>query len=381
MPVRSRLNISARDEAEEHAPEHGALPAVAVKRTVARSRAILVPLLACAALTLGGCGQSPAPSQRGRAVSGEASGGNGGSAGSSDGVPGGVGGAGAAPGSGGSGPSLVFDGGLEPGSSGGQVGNGMPEICDGIDNDENGIIDDVDVGGDGVCDCLNIATIGQIGPWSSGGNIFATWLNERSPQGAVALDDQVLTPELLEPFQIVVALHVGTGTVTNGNLTAAAHHPFSAEESAAFKAWVEAGGGVMTTIGYMGDEVAEVVNINLLLNPIGMGYSTTAVDVSGFVQTWEPHPVSEGVRNIQAQNGVAPDGSGTVIATAPSGAPALEVAEIGQGRAVVWGDEWITYDSEWQDVDDQQVELFWLNILKWLSPPNECQVAIPPTVY
>jgi hypothetical protein len=59
---------------------------------------------------------------------------------------------------------------------------------------------------------------------------------------------------------------------------------------------------------------------------------------------------------------------------------ALQVAEPGDGRVVVWGDEWITYDSEWADVKGQQVELFWLNILKWLSPPKTCQVPIPPGV-
>jgi hypothetical protein len=45
---------------------------------------------------------------------------------------------------------------------------------------------------------------------------------------------------------------------------------------------------------------------------------------------------------------------------------------------VVWDDEWLTYDSEWTDLEDQQVELFWLNILSWLSPPEACQVPIPP---
>ena len=59
---------------------------------------------------------------------------------------------------------------------------------------------------------------------------------------------------------------------------------------------------------------------------------------------------------------------------------ALEVLQSEKGRVVVWGDEWITYDSEWQDVEDQQIELFWLNILKWLSPPGECQVPIPPDI-
>ncbi len=35
---------------------------------------------------------------------------------------------------------------------------------------------------------------------------------------------------------------------------------------------------------------------------------------------------------------------------------------------------------EWADTQDQQVEHFWLNLLKWLSPPTECQVPIPPRV-
>jgi hypothetical protein len=43
----------------------------------------------------------------------------------------------------------------------------------------------------------------------------------------------------------------------------------------------------------------------------------------------------------------------------------------------MWGDEWITYDSEWKDHPDYQVELFWLNVIKWLTPKAECQVAVP----
>ena len=61
---------------------------------------------------------------------------------------------------------------------------------------------------------------------------------------------------------------------------------------------------------------------------------------------------------------------GTPLAYDDSDRLALTVAEVSAGRVAVWGDEWITYDSEWADVAHQQVELFWINLLKWLSPPE-----------
>lgn len=257
----------------------------------------------------------------------------------------------------------------------------MLEVCDGIDNDGNGIADDVDVGGDGVCDCLNIATLGQIGPWSDGGNIFETWLNARSPLGATALEGE-LTSEMLAPFNVVVVLHVDTTEAANGDRVAAAHHAFSDAEAAAFGGWVQAGGGVMTTIGYTGDEAAEVVNVNRLLAAVGMGYSPTNLDLTGHIREWDEHPVTLGVSNIFTDNGVEPaSAQGTTIARGQAdGQPALQVAEVGSGRVVVWGDEWITYDSEWTEHPEYQVELFWVNAMKWLTPATDCQVPIPEEI-
>jgi hypothetical protein len=263
------------------------------------------------------------------------------------------------------------------GGSAGNAGNGTPETCDGMDNDDNGVIDDVDAGGDGVCDCLNIATLGDIGPWGQG-NVFTTWLNARSPRGAVALADQVLTADILAPFQIIVSLHVATGAVQSAH----AHHAFSDAEVSAFNVWVRGGGGIMTTIGYMSDEANEIVNVNKLLTPLGMGYDPAHLNLDSYIQSWDPHPVTMGVTNIFTQNGVAPrppTAGGAVIAHGGNEI-ALAVTQADSGRAVVWGDEWITYDALWTDVQNQQVELFWLNILKWLSPPKVCQVPIPPRV-
>ena len=254
------------------------------------------------------------------------------------------------------------------------------EVCDGIDNDNNGIIDDVDAQGDGVCDCLNIATIGEIGPWSNGGNVFKSWLNSRSPTPAVELGDQVLTDDLLKPFQVIVILYAGTMDLngTNGRMLRG-HHVFSDAEVAAFSRWVRAGGGVMTTSGYTYDEAKENMNVNRLLAPFELGYSATKRDVGGSCTSWVAHPVTEEVKRIMTMDGVEPDGpAGMTLGYDEGHRVVLQVAEAPPGHLIVWGDDWITYDSEWAQIKDQQVERFWLNILKWLSPARVCQVVISP---
>ena len=87
------------------------------------------------------------------------------------------------------------------------------------------------------------------------------------------------------------------------------------------------------------------------------------------------------VTKIRTDNGVQPAGtSATTLAKDEGGRVALQVTQADSGRVAVWGDEWITYDSEWSDTQDQQVDRLWLNLLKWLSPAKVCQVELPPVV-
>jgi hypothetical protein len=282
---------------------------------------------------------------------------------------GGQGQGGSAAGSGSGGLQLGGSGSGSGADGGGGVFGGNEGVCDGIDNDQNGIIDDVDKGKDGVCDCLKIATLGLPGQWGQG-DVFAAWLDSRSDFGAAALNDQVLTTALLDQYEVII-----------GQDLSKMGRSYAADEVAALGGWVQAGGGFLTLIGYADPD--EIANANLLLAPFGLSYgpqqilqqSGTTYPVTG----WVAHPVTQGVSVVGVDNGYPVQGSGTVLAS-EGGFDVLRAATAGTGHVLVWGDEWITYNSEWTGHPEYQVELFWLNMIKWLTPANQCQVPIPPEI-
>jgi hypothetical protein len=337
---------------------------------------------------------------------------------------------------------------------------GSETACDGIDENGNGITDDVDKGRDGLCDCLNIGFFGALA--SSNGNAtgaFEAWLEARSdvPVRHIGARDTI-TADLLRPLQVLVV----------GNLSERGNAGFSAAELEALRNWIEVeGGGLMTLAGYTGNanDMAPTV---ALLAPTGMSYDYQGrgAGVLGVVMNGPPpvivtdipapdHPSMEGIKAMGVFNAYPVVGDGQVIVR--SGMFNLAMAkELGTGHVYVFSDEWITQDQLWSPMarpltqcqqscnqcanqcnqcdnncsncqmqpcqggqqppdggtcargcdqactqctnncntceaacaacsaleQDQTLDIprFWLNVFRWLTPANECQVPVPTTI-
>jgi hypothetical protein len=256
------------------------------------------------------------------------------------------------------------------------------EVCDGFDNDCNGVVDDVDSGSDGVCDCIRIATLGTPGTWGKG-DVFGAWLSARSTNGATSLGDQELTESLLNQFDIVIAQNVNSKLPSDGS--GGIGRTYSQAEVDALASFVSQRGGFMTMIGF--SDSSERSNVNALLATFGLAYGSEQIlqktnGVTVAVKTWYQHPTSANISAVGVDNGYEAQSAqnvGTVIAE-QGGYDIGRAVDVGAGRVLQWGDEWITYNSEWTEHTDYQVQLFWLNIIKWLTPANYCQVAIPPVL-
>lgn len=240
------------------------------------------------------------------------------------------------------------------------------EVCDGLDNDGDGEADNVDVQRDGVCDCLAIATLGRPGRVGNG-SVFGAWLDQRSNRGAARLGDAVLTPELLRSYQVIVAEDLSL------------NHAYSNAEIDALEAWIRAGGGLLTLIGYASP--TERANVNSVLTRFGLSYGPEQIlQKMGAntvpIRTWlGPHPVVDGVMSVGVDNGYPVNGAGVVFAREGS-YDLLRGLEVDRGHVLVFGDEWITYNSEWAQATEYQVERLWLNMIKWLTVARVCQVPV-----
>lgn len=235
------------------------------------------------------------------------------------------------------------------------------EVCNDLDDDCNGIVDDVDVGGDGICDCLNIAIFGNEGANPS--SQFQAWLEAQGTQvDRISLDATPITQELLGNYDIVILDWLV--------------RTYSPEEAAVIAEWVAGGGGLMSMTGHTNNNTV-VERPNSIIAPMGLSYNPSAGFFSGPVTQWTPHPITQMITSVSFYGGLFIDivedgiGENTVIATLPPGPVA--VAQVRQdGKLFIFGDEWIEFDSEWQQIPE--IKQLWVNILGWLAPLNYCTI-------
>jgi hypothetical protein len=298
---------------------------------------------------------------------------DGGVAGGGGAVGGGGAGAGGAggTGAGGAGGSAAAGGGS--GGTGGSITlpdagpctpvSATETVCDGKDDDCNGRIDDVDVGKDGICDCLSIGIIGS--PGSNPSADFQAWLKAKGTtvERTHETVSETFDATLLGKYDVVIFDRLP--------------RDYTATEAATLKAWVEAGGGFMSMTGYTGAAAPDFYT-NTLLAPFGLEYQPGLH--SEPVTIFATHPVTAGLTSVTFAGGYlvkdlgASGGASTVIGSISAG-PVAFAHERAKGRAVVWGDEWIEFDSEWKTLP--QIEKLWVNIISWIGPQTSCQVAVP----
>lgn len=257
-----------------------------------------------------------------------------------------------APGGGSSSPDpgfLLGDGEQAVDVNGNPVNIGTEVACDGIDDNQNGIIDDVDKGKDGLCDCLRIGFLGALA--SDAGNAtgaFEAWLEERSDVAVTHIGARdTLTPELLKDLQVLVI----------GNLSERANAGgYSAADVAALQQWVEVeGGGVISLAGYTNRE-ADITPTVALLAPFGLGYDYQGRG-PGVLGTGAPpvltrgivapdHPSMDGIATMGVYNAYPVTGDGQVI-IAEGGFTLAMAKTVGAGNVFAFADEWVTQDPLW----------------------------------
>ena len=277
-------------------------------------------------------------------------------------------------------------------------------------------------GGDGcVCPTLNVAVVGTRGEWGDmSDTAFQDWLNSNSA-GTAKVDDYPAKPTFTADFLAGYNLIILAGLGDNSN-----NGPwwtFSASEVAAFQDWIEnKGGGVISLSGYSNDN-NEIIAKNSLLAFSGISYQQECisppcaiVDVNNNrmcyrcgnpyqLTAWNrSDPVitklSLGVTVIGIDGGrpISAPADAHVAATTTNASTVSNwlVGKItGEGRVLVYADEWITYTDQWDGHDTQyandpscngflpqelyQTAQFWYNMIHWAQPAATCFTIVDTT--
>lgn len=217
-------------------------------------------------------------------------------------------------------------------------------------------------GEDTLYGCRRIGIMGAPGANASAN--FQDWLET---QGAIAtrFHDSAAAPELqraeLETFDLVVVDWL--------------QRVYTEAEAETLATWVREGGALMVMTGH--DSGATADRHLSLLVALGPTYDLAAGPIDG-PATLLPHPTTMNMDDTDVlppitflgglRTVVPGELTATIVPMATIGDEVVGVAgPLGEGRALLFGDEWIEFDSEWSTMP--AIPQFWLNVVTWLSPP------------
>jgi hypothetical protein len=272
--------------------------------------------------------------------------------------------------------------------------------------------------GGNACTCppFKLAVIGKPGKWGANPNgdpdtALQDWLNSSSA-GTAQVDNftarTTLTPEFLARYNVIILASLSEDSNIGPWWT------FSADEIDAFSAWVQNGGGVISLTGYSGDP-SETAPVNQLIGFSGITYGTDGVwgtcadpqtcncTHSNTLSEWNrTDPVvaqlATGMTFVGYELGrsITVPSDSHVAATVGGTSSALVGKLVGMGRVLAYGDEWVTYTSQWTGAgnpsasdpqcsgylpqDKYQMSQFWYNVIRWSQPAASCFMVIGPVI-
>ncbi len=240
---------------------------------------------------------------------------------------------------------------LDETSSGDDACVPSKEICNGKDDDCNGVVDDVHRPG-GLDGCLRFGRLGA--PALTADSKLEAFLEANGAVVERISDGPRIRLRTLDRFDVVIVeaptrLHDGV------------------EAQVVFD-YVNRGHSLLVTSGYRIDRGDEP-QTDALIGELGVDFVGDLLN--GDVTQFATHPTTAGVARLPflggyavAQLGALHGGDLTPVASF-GGATVGAALQLGKGRAFFWGDDWIEFDQEWTGQND--TPRFWLDVMRWLA--------------
>lgn len=344
----------------------------------------------------------------------------------SKGAPGEGGRGGGGGGSGGSGPPVIIDVDASAGMVPDTRSPEPPPDLSGYQCD--------DAGNCTKCDPVRIVSIGQPAKFGAGSGsgdstqAFESFMNSNT-NGTAKMTMQTTKPSItaafLAQYDVVILQALYTTPYDQNQVWS-----FSSAEASALHDWVNnEGGALIAMAGYFSDMPVEVGPLNQLMAPFGIAYNTDdifgqdccpnnvcycsygSIPFDAWLETPDCRAItvnSDGStlgkvgvfrgRSLKCSG----DGCNVIAKDAKTGNSIGVGKPVGQGRVFAWGDEWVTYTSQWGLEPDKSqsayddaskspqcvgntphqsyvVPQFWYNVFRWVANTTCFTIIVPPS--